>query len=213
MPDPIKLNKKITEAGARLLQVWLNPALRFAYPNVQEGPVLGGYGATLAACGEPHEGDIDLYLPFPVKSYNHSRKANAALYLSTAKFVHSIFCAANSLNSQAVRWKTNGESFFQFEHNEIDYNIGQRQIYSNFQVSVSLQSYQLVFDPSISTHAEDFNRYKHYHEIISYNFESLVQRAENDLGTQGDVKVGLNTLAWVLKSYVKPFKQWEAFLK
>lgn len=179
-----------------------------AFPKIAPESIsceFGGYAATLAASDLPHEGDVDVYLKIKdarvIKNFDPRKALGVFLYNRLMKRFdmdgkNPIFSGENYVNFKisGIKSKSGNTGV-----DELDVTVGEREIHSNFMISVCLipaeiekntqrKLYTVLFDSKIPSHEKDFMRYLLRDEIISYGLL--------------DLKV--SSMAWVLKSYLKP---------
>lgn len=100
-------------------------------------------------------------------------------------------------------------SYYHLEKEGVDYNIGSRKIYSNFQISINIETGFVAYDPRVPTHEKDFKEFVKAGKIISYGISDLIKEfhVEHERGVKLEKNKYLSILTFIFKSYLKPLEQ------
>jgi hypothetical protein len=199
--DPIELPVEISNPGTWVLSRWT--ANKFdAACGLRDSSLcllLGGSSATDLALGNPLDltkSDIDFY--FQGKDALTRNAVDCMREVVGSRLAKIL----GFHESAIVQWKTKytdnldpSKSYYLITMPPIDYNIGTRVIYSNFQISIDVETGLRVYDPNIPSHESDFADFEKNKEIMTYKIENLIQNTTD--------QKGFSTLAFVIKSYIK----------
>jgi hypothetical protein len=203
----VVLPESIKKPGLELINKWKNGHCYRPFGLKESDMVLllGGSAAWKLAMGLPLEptDDIDFYF----QGRGECRVTVDRLRENIGKVVaeiigfsrQEILAHKNKYNDEADPSK----SYYLLKRNGIDYNIGSREIYSNFQVSIDVESGEVYYDPRISSHEHDFAQFLDFGRIITYHLPTLVLNFQNENNPSLQFK-NFSALTFVFKSYLKP---------
>jgi hypothetical protein len=197
----IQLPTVITGPGIWLLDEWKKHK-SYESCGLQENSLcllLGGSSATELALGKALDtanSDIDFY--FQGKDELARRSVDCMREVVGSKVAQILGYDDWTIKNWKTKYTDNldsSKSYYLIAIKPIDYNIGSRIIYSNFQISIDVETGLRVYDPTNPNHEQDFARFEQDKEIITYKMDELIANADD--------QKGFSVIAFVFKSYIK----------